>query len=110
MAATPIRSMEEEASKKQKRWLKGGYRRLLSRRYTPSKTKEIKQLEEDGKDEADIRVRKGSKEVNGHPVIRILEAPSKKATSRPEFLRYLEYLKEGGTWEPNSERPFIYFK
>ncbi|KAG6480679.1 uncharacterized protein LOC122015430 [Zingiber officinale] len=101
--------MEEEASKKQKRWrLRGGYRRLLSRRYSPSKTKEIKQ-EEDGKDEAE-RVRKGSKEIDAHPVIRILEAPSKKATSRPEFLRYLEYLKEGGTWEPNSERPSIYFK
>ncbi|KAG6484546.1 uncharacterized protein LOC122009671 [Zingiber officinale] len=100
--------MEEEASKKQKRWrLRGGYRRLLSRRYSPSKTKEIQQ--EDGKDEAE-RVRKGSKEIDAHPVIRILEAPSKKATSRPEFLRYLEYLKEGGTWEPNSERPFIYFK
>lgn len=100
---------EEEASKKKNKWLRGAYRRLLSRGNSPSKTKEIKQ-EEDGKDEEERARRSSSNDISAHPVIRILEAPSKRATSSPEFLRYLEYLKEGGTWEPNSERPFIYFK
>ncbi|XP_023749090.1 uncharacterized protein LOC111897368 [Lactuca sativa] len=32
----------------------------------------------------------------------------KKATAKPEFARYMQYLKEGGSWNPNSTMPVIY--
>jgi hypothetical protein len=50
------------------------------------------------------------KAIDSHPVLKILNAPTKKATSRPEFLRYLEYIKEAGSWGDDSERPSIYYK
>ncbi|CAL9056324.1 uncharacterized protein LOC135641435 [Musa acuminata AAA Group] len=51
-----------------------------------------------------------TREIKAHPVIRIMEKPPKKATATPEFLRYLEYMREAGTWHPNSDAPAIYFK
>ncbi|ERM94658.1 hypothetical protein AMTRI_Chr03g143440 [Amborella trichopoda] len=45
-----------------------------------------------------------------HPVIDpIVGKGKKKVTSRPEICRYLEYLREGGSWEIGCERPVIYF-
>ncbi|CAH8365682.1 unnamed protein product [Eruca vesicaria subsp. sativa] len=32
------------------------------------------------------------------------------ATAKPEFARYMEYLKEGGVWDPNSNAPVIHYK
>ncbi|XP_010557816.1 PREDICTED: uncharacterized protein LOC104826691 [Tarenaya hassleriana] len=34
----------------------------------------------------------------------------KTVTSKPEMARYLEYLKEGGVWDPTSNSPVIYFR
>lgn len=34
----------------------------------------------------------------------------KKTTSKPEFARYLEYVKEGGMWDSESNKPVIYYK
>ncbi|CAN8254773.1 unnamed protein product [Cochlearia groenlandica] len=32
------------------------------------------------------------------------------ATSKPEFARYMEYVKEGGVWDPNSNAPVIHYR
>ncbi|PIA52729.1 hypothetical protein AQUCO_01000535v1 [Aquilegia coerulea] len=34
----------------------------------------------------------------------------KKAMKNPEFLRYMEYVKERGRWDAESNSPAIYFK
>ncbi|ESQ45437.1 hypothetical protein EUTSA_v10010834mg [Eutrema salsugineum] len=38
--------------------------------------------------------------------------PTKKslATAKPEFARYMEYVKEGGVWDPNSNAPVIHYR
>ncbi|XP_057418189.1 uncharacterized protein LOC130712369 [Lotus japonicus] len=46
-----------------------------------------------------------------HPLFSFLDfRRKKKTTARPEFTRYLEYLKEGGMWDLNSSKPVIYYK
>nr|AFK36176.1 unknown [Lotus japonicus] len=46
-----------------------------------------------------------------HPIFSLFEfRRKKKATAKPEFARYLEYMKEGGMWDVNSNQPVIYFK
>ncbi|KAK1410425.1 hypothetical protein QVD17_36962 [Tagetes erecta] len=45
-----------------------------------------------------------------HPLFSLFERRSrkKKATAKPEFARYMQYLKEGGVWDANSIKPVIY--
>ncbi|MFS8010535.1 hypothetical protein Hanom_Chr14g01298231 [Helianthus anomalus] len=45
-----------------------------------------------------------------HPFFSLFERRSrkKKATAKPEFSRYMQYLKEGGIWDANSIKPVIY--
>ncbi|KAJ9540998.1 hypothetical protein OSB04_027504 [Centaurea solstitialis] len=45
-----------------------------------------------------------------HPLFSLFEKRSrkKKATAKPEFSRYMQYLKEGGFWDSNSSKPVIY--
>nr|GEU83117.1 hypothetical protein [Tanacetum cinerariifolium] len=45
-----------------------------------------------------------------HPIFAIFGKGGrrKKATAKPEFARYMQYLKEGGVWNPNQSRPVIY--
>lgn len=45
-----------------------------------------------------------------HPLFTLFERRSrkKKATAKPEFSRYMQYLKEGGVWDANSIKPVIY--
>uniref|UniRef100_A0A1J3EXG7 Uncharacterized protein n=1 Tax=Noccaea caerulescens TaxID=107243 RepID=A0A1J3EXG7_NOCCA len=31
-------------------------------------------------------------------------------TAKPEFARYMEYVKEGGVWDPNSNSPVIHYR
>ncbi|XP_018482287.1 uncharacterized protein LOC108853368 [Raphanus sativus] len=31
-------------------------------------------------------------------------------TAKPEFARYMEYVKEGGVWDPNSNTPVIHYR
>ena len=45
-----------------------------------------------------------------HPLLSLLYLHrKKKTTARPEFLRYLEYVKEGGIWDLNSNKAVIYY-
>ncbi|KAJ0464063.1 hypothetical protein HanRHA438_Chr14g0652901 [Helianthus annuus] len=45
-----------------------------------------------------------------HPFFSLFERKSrrKKATAKPEFSRYMQYLREGGVWNANSTKPVIY--
>lgn len=45
-----------------------------------------------------------------HPIFTIFQirGRSKNATAKPEFSRYMQYLKEGGTWNANESKPVIY--
>ncbi|XP_020216868.1 uncharacterized protein LOC109800499 [Cajanus cajan] len=46
-----------------------------------------------------------------HPLFSFFDLRrKKKTTARPEFARYLEYVKEGGMWDLNSSKPVIYYK
>ncbi|KAK1280520.1 hypothetical protein QJS04_geneDACA023168 [Acorus gramineus] len=55
---------------------------------------------------------KSSSGPKSHPLFSLIEAPkkNKKAMGKPEMVRYMEYMKEAGTWDPNLDRPVIYFK
>ncbi|CAN8271190.1 unnamed protein product [Cochlearia groenlandica] len=46
-----------------------------------------------------------------HPIFSLFYGRNKKkkATAKPEFSRYVEYLKEGGMWDSSSNTPIIYF-
>ncbi|XXG64859.1 hypothetical protein AAC387_Pa05g2700 [Persea americana] len=50
--------------------------------------------------------------TRSHPLLNFLGTSRRKkvATLKPEFIRYLEYMKEGGRWDADSNRPVIYFK
>ncbi|KAK1410426.1 hypothetical protein QVD17_36963 [Tagetes erecta] len=54
----------------------------------------------------DKQVKKASKI---HPIFSIFEKRGrrKKATAKPEFSRYMQYLKEGGIWNANEPKPVI---
>ncbi|CAN8328058.1 unnamed protein product [Cochlearia groenlandica] len=47
-----------------------------------------------------------------HPIFSFLYGNKKKksTTTKPEFSRYIEYLKEGGMWDARSNTPVIYYK
>ncbi|CAA7022142.1 unnamed protein product [Microthlaspi erraticum] len=45
-----------------------------------------------------------------HPIFSLFCRSKKKATAKPEFSRYYEYLREGGVWDLRSNTPVIYFK
>ncbi|KAL3527127.1 hypothetical protein ACH5RR_011783 [Cinchona calisaya] len=55
-------------------------------------------------------VAKEAKKVSKiHPIFSLFDSrPRKKATAKPEFSRYVEYLKEGGILDMNSNLPVIY--
>ncbi|KAI4327632.1 hypothetical protein L6164_020069 [Bauhinia variegata] len=54
--------------------------------------------------------KKASKE-KPHPLFSFMDfRRKKKTTAKPEFSRYLEYLKEGGMWDSNSNKPVIYYE
>ncbi|XWS29275.1 hypothetical protein CRYUN_Cryun24cG0014300 [Craigia yunnanensis] len=46
-----------------------------------------------------------------HPLFSLFDARrKKKTTAKPEFARYLEYLKEGGMWDMTANMPVMYYK
>ncbi|KAL2532500.1 hypothetical protein Adt_05851 [Abeliophyllum distichum] len=54
------------------------------------------------------QVKKASKV---HPFFSLFERRKrKKATAKPEFSRYMEYIKEGGMWDVKANMPVIYYK
>ncbi|XP_052195389.1 uncharacterized protein LOC127803304 [Diospyros lotus] len=46
-----------------------------------------------------------------HPLFSLFvdKRRKKAATAKPEFARYMEYLKEGGSWDVNSNAPVMYY-
>ncbi|KAF7809711.1 hypothetical protein G2W53_036454 [Senna tora] len=55
--------------------------------------------------------KKVSKEKKSHPIFSLFDfRRKKKTTSRPEFTRYHEYVKEGGMWDLDANKPVIYYK
>ncbi|CAO2830489.1 unnamed protein product [Amaranthus hypochondriacus] len=57
----------------------------------------------------EAKAKKGGK---SHPVFSLFEGKwkKKKLTANPDFSRYVEYLKEGGMWNKNTNSPIIYYK
>lgn len=55
-----------------------------------------------------------NKKVNSkttHPLFSLFDGRRKrKTTAKPEFARYLEYLKEGGMWDMKANMPVIHYK
>ncbi|KAL9245882.1 hypothetical protein vseg_019481 [Gypsophila vaccaria] len=49
-----------------------------------------------------------------HPVFSLFDGKSwkkkKKLTANPDFSRYIEYLKEGGVWNKDTNSPVIHYK
>ncbi|KAH6756003.1 hypothetical protein C2S52_023596 [Perilla frutescens var. hirtella] len=46
-----------------------------------------------------------------HPFFTLFETKrKKKATAKPEFSRYLEYVREGGAWDVATNKPVMYYK
>lgn len=51
------------------------------------------------------------KEKKTHPLFSFFDLRrKKKITAKPEIARYLEYVKEGGMWDLDSNKPVIYYK
>ncbi|XP_074365417.1 uncharacterized protein LOC141706564 [Apium graveolens] len=68
----------------------------------PSKAKKIQE------NSGEKQVKKASKIL---PIFSIFEKRrQKKATAKPEFARYMEYVKEGGTWDAKLNMPVIHYK
>ncbi|CAN0861720.1 hypothetical protein LINGRAHAP2_LOCUS8294 [Linum grandiflorum] len=46
-----------------------------------------------------------------HPLLSLfISRRKKRTTSRPEFARYIQYVKEGGLWDSSSGVPVMYYK
>ncbi|KAL6011371.1 hypothetical protein ACLOJK_001817 [Asimina triloba] len=60
----------------------------------------------------DPKLKRSTKVAKNHPLLSFFEVSRKKKapSAKPEFIRYLEYVKEGGTWDLHSNRPVIHFK
>ncbi|KAK9038852.1 hypothetical protein V6N11_023697 [Hibiscus sabdariffa] len=55
--------------------------------------------------------KKGAKSKSVHPLFSLFDSRRKKrTTAKPEFARYIEYLKEGGMWDVNANMPVIHYK
>ncbi|KAE8703816.1 putative Dihydroflavonol-4-reductase [Hibiscus syriacus] len=55
--------------------------------------------------------KKGAKTKSVHPLFSLFDGRrKKKTTAKPEFARYIEYLKEGGMWDMNANMPVIHYK
>ncbi|CAL1360865.1 unnamed protein product [Linum trigynum] len=57
-------------------------------------------------------VKPAMKVNKSHPLFSLFDRrrQSKRTTSRPEFARYIEYVKEGGLWDTNSGVPVMHYK
>ncbi|XP_055961509.1 uncharacterized protein LOC130015424 [Mercurialis annua] len=62
----------------------------------------------------DIKVKPASKKLTkiaAHPLFTLFDSRrKKKTTANPELTRYLQYMREGGTWNANSNMPVIFYK
>ncbi|PSS36491.1 Sodium/potassium-transporting ATPase subunit alpha-1 like [Actinidia chinensis var. chinensis] len=59
-----------------------------------------------------FQVKQAKKASKIHPIFGLTFETHrrKKATAKPEFARYVEYVKEGGAWDVSSNMPVIYYK
>ncbi|XAR57917.1 hypothetical protein NMG60_11026223 [Bertholletia excelsa] len=58
-----------------------------------------------------LPARQAKKAGKIHPLLAEFNGSRRnKATARPEFARYMEYVKEGGMWDVNSNMPVMYYK
>ena len=53
--------------------------------------------------------KKSSKKNKSHPLFSIFNSRRKKMSAKPELVRYMDYLKEGGKWEKDTNAPVIYY-
>ncbi|KAL5752629.1 hypothetical protein ACOSP7_022828 [Xanthoceras sorbifolium] len=62
------------------------------------------------KDNSQVKTAKKANKI--HPLFGLFDGGrrKKKTTSKPEFARYLEYVKEGGIWDVRSNMPVIHYK
>ncbi|OMO84436.1 hypothetical protein COLO4_22043 [Corchorus olitorius] len=52
-----------------------------------------------------------NKVTKSHPLFSLFYGSrKKKTTAKPEFARYIEYLKEGGMWDMSKNTPVLYYK
>ncbi|XP_050226355.2 uncharacterized protein LOC126676238 [Mercurialis annua] len=62
----------------------------------------------------DIKVKPAPKKLSKiatHPLFTLFDTRrKKKTTAKPELARYLQYMREGGTWNVNSNAPVIFYK
>lgn len=84
-------------------------------RKKPSSEGNLPPISEQKPSTAKIPGNSGQKQVKKaskiHPIFSIFEKRrQKKATAKPEFARYMEYVKEGGTWDTNLNMPVIHYK
>ncbi|XP_022775330.1 uncharacterized protein LOC111317194 [Durio zibethinus] len=79
----------------------------LSRKFTPESTMpENSQVKKSSSSTSNKKVTKSP-----HPLFSLFDARrKKKTTAKPEYARYVEYLKEGGMWDTNANMPVIYYK
>ncbi|GKU99197.1 hypothetical protein SLEP1_g12076 [Rubroshorea leprosula] len=57
------------------------------------------------------QVKSTKKKSKSHPLFSLFDGRRKrKTTAKPEFARYLEYVKEGGVWDMKSNMPVMYYK
>lgn len=60
---------------------------------------------------AQAKQKQPKKASKGHPIFSFFDIRRKrKSTAKPEFARYLEYVKEGGLWDLKANAPVIYYK
>ncbi|XP_021274706.1 uncharacterized protein LOC110409614 [Herrania umbratica] len=80
----------------------------LSRRFTPALAlPENSQV----KSKSSSSSSSTKKVTKSHPLFSLFDARrKKKTTAKPEFARYIEYLKEGGMWDLKANMPVIYYK
>ncbi|CAI0418580.1 unnamed protein product [Linum tenue] len=57
-------------------------------------------------------VKPAMKVNKSHPLFTLFDRrrQNRRTTSRPEFARYIEYVKEAGLWDKNSGMPVMYYK
>ncbi|KAF9610202.1 hypothetical protein IFM89_021140 [Coptis chinensis] len=91
-----------------------GYRQLAVQSSTELlelNPKKLRSLKETTSSSNTVQGKEAKKVTTSHPIFNMADARrSKKAMKKPDFMRYMAYVKEGGTWNSDSNSPAIYFK
>ncbi|KAF8104500.1 hypothetical protein N665_0171s0008 [Sinapis alba] len=96
---------------------RGGYKKLGGEK--EEEAGGVRLLE--GKEQSvSAEVKKPVEKTGGsvHPLFSFFDVGSQRrknkkkrtTTAKPEFSRYMEYVKEGGVWDATSNGPVIYYK